>query len=85
MLKLARVFEAITAIVLVLTWGFLDYVDANRPNHPTHKFNIKTVNHGQYIYISRIDNLIKTLGWSTFFVLCVISLVLEAWIQADRK
>jgi hypothetical protein len=85
MVKLTRVFEATTFVILVLTWVFSDYIDANRPNHPTHIFTIQTVNHGQYVYISRLDHIIRISGWSAFFIMFVVCVVLEAWGQADRE
>jgi hypothetical protein len=70
-------------MLLVSTWAFSDYVDETRPNHPTGHFTIQTENHGQDVYISHSDKILRTSGWVAFVTMFLLCIVLEAWDATD--
>jgi hypothetical protein len=75
--KLTRAFELLGALTLLWIWGFSSYLENSRPTHPIGRFNVQMPVHGDYVYISQVENVLRVFSWPLFFILVILSVALE--------
>jgi hypothetical protein len=81
----ARFSEILGVAALIFNYVFSSYLERNRPYHPTRLFTVQLPIHGDFVYISNTEYLIKIGGWSLFFVSLVASIVFEQLSKIDRQ
>jgi len=76
--RLTRLLEILSVATLIFIFAFDTYLESHRPAHPTGRFTIQVPVHGDYIYVSYAENLLRVFSWPLFFILVVVCGGLEA-------
>jgi hypothetical protein len=78
-----RVCETLCGITLVFIFLYSTYLETNRPNHPVGIFSVKYPVHGDFVFISSWENFVWIAAWCGFFLLVVLSIILENLNKSD--
>ena len=69
-----RACEILCGLTLAFILVFSDYLENNRPTHPMGDYVRQVPVHGDFVYVTQTENLVRVFSWPLFFVASTLPL-----------